>query len=265
MNTSIALFSITELGYKIGLKIAEELNADLYIFHRVNCCWETRVRTMTFSSLSIKLREVFFKYKGLIFVMSTGIVTRVIAPLLRDKHNDPAVVVHDEMGRFCISLLSGHEGGANELCYQVSSITGADPVVTTASEANRVYICGIGYKKEATKDTLIRAIIEGCNLIGISPEDLRCLASGWLKQNEQTLKETAKELGTYIRFIPKWLIQDFYKKNPSLHRSERVKRLTGVYGIAEPCALLSGKNTELVLKRKVIGGVTVAIAREGLR
>ncbi len=263
-NSPVALFSITELGYRTGLRIAEALNADVYVLQGVKLSRKARRKTITFSSLSAQLREVFPKYRGLVFVMSVGIVTRVIAPLLKSKYTDPAVVVHDEVGRFCISLLSSHEGGANELCYQISSITGAEPVITTASEAQRLYICGIGCRRGVTKEALTRAVKEGCSLIGISPEKLRCLASGWLKQNEKALKEAAKEMGLYIRFIPRWMIEDFYKKNSSLYRSERVKNHTGVYGIAEPCALLSGKNTVLVFKRKVFDGVTIAIAKEEL-
>jgi cobalt-precorrin 5A hydrolase/precorrin-3B C17-methyltransferase len=74
--------------------------------------------------------------KNLIFIMATGIVVRTIAPFLKDKKTDPAVVVIDEKGRFAISLLSGHIGGANELTRKIANHLGAEPVITTSSDIN---------------------------------------------------------------------------------------------------------------------------------
>jgi cobalt-precorrin 5A hydrolase len=70
--------------------------------------------------------------------MSTGIVIRVIAPLIRHKTEDPAVVVVDDRGIHAISLLSGHLGGANELTQKIAGIIGANPVITTATDVNKV-------------------------------------------------------------------------------------------------------------------------------
>lgn len=71
---------------------------------------------------------------NIICIMATGIVVRAIAPLLRDKRTDPAVVVLDENGKFAISLLSGHIGGANALAHQIADFLGARAVITTASD-----------------------------------------------------------------------------------------------------------------------------------
>jgi cobalt-precorrin 5A hydrolase len=68
--------------------------------------------------------------------MATGIVVRMIAPLLVSKEIDPAVVVMDDAGKFAISLLSGHLGGANELAKRCAFASGARPVITTATDAN---------------------------------------------------------------------------------------------------------------------------------
>jgi cobalt-precorrin 5A hydrolase len=80
------------------------------------------------------MTEVWSDYQALVCVMATGIVVRTIAPLLRDKYRDPAVVVCDEAGRFAVSLLSGHLGGANELAHRVAAATGGQAVLTTASD-----------------------------------------------------------------------------------------------------------------------------------
>ncbi|WP_320041809.1 cobalt-precorrin 5A hydrolase [uncultured Desulfobacter sp.] len=91
-----------------------------------------------FSSLAKALAQVWDHYDGHYFIMATGIVVRTIASLIQDKTKDPAVVCGDETGRFVISLVSGHIGGANELAVKLSSILGATPVITTATDVNQV-------------------------------------------------------------------------------------------------------------------------------
>lgn len=76
---------------------------------------------------------------AIVFFCATGIAVRTIAPFLRHKSVDPAVLVIDESGKFCISLLSGHAGGANELAEQVSSLIGAVPVITTATDREQKF------------------------------------------------------------------------------------------------------------------------------
>lgn len=76
--------------------------------------------------------------KLFVFIMATGIVVRTIAPFIKDKKTDPAVLVIDEDGKYVISLLSGHLGGANKFARQVAIFLDAQPVITTASDINEL-------------------------------------------------------------------------------------------------------------------------------
>jgi len=98
--------------------------------------------------------QAWDQYDVLFYHVSLGAVVRTIAPFLKGKDVDPAVVTVDDGKRFAISLLSGHVGGANELTEEVAAILGATPVVTTASDARAtipVDILGrdLGWRLEA--------------------------------------------------------------------------------------------------------------------
>ena len=73
--------------------------------------------------------------EGIVLFLATGAAVRLVAPLLKDKRQDPGVVCVDDAGRFAVALCGGHEGGANALAEQVASTLGAAPVVTTASDS----------------------------------------------------------------------------------------------------------------------------------
>lgn len=90
-------------------------------------------------SISSWTEARFRDVDGIVFVGATGIAVRAIAPFVRDKRRDPAVVVVDEKGQFSISLLSGHIGGANDLALAVAGIVGAQPVITTATDVNGLF------------------------------------------------------------------------------------------------------------------------------
>lgn len=90
-------------------------------------------------TLSKWTEQAFLHADALLFVCACGIAVRSIAPYLRSKKDDPAVLVMDECGRFVISLVSGHVGGANALAKDIAKWTGAAPVITTATDVNRLF------------------------------------------------------------------------------------------------------------------------------
>jgi cobalt-precorrin 5A hydrolase / precorrin-3B C17-methyltransferase len=79
------------------------------------------------------IATIWSPHRALVFGLATGAVVRLIAPLLRDKSIDPAVVVVDEAGKFVVSLCSGHQGGADRLTEMIALHLGATPVITGAS------------------------------------------------------------------------------------------------------------------------------------
>ncbi|MFH1489439.1 MAG: cobalt-precorrin 5A hydrolase [Pseudomonadota bacterium] len=133
----IAIWAITPRGSDLSLRIAEKSPAaDLFFSQALVPSKDARVHR--FARLKEALEKRFRDYTAHIFIMSTGIVVRMIAPLIRHKTQDPAVLVVDEKGRHVISLLSGHIGGANALALAVAEWIGADPVITTATDVNQV-------------------------------------------------------------------------------------------------------------------------------
>ncbi len=131
---------------------------------------------LLFESVKERLASLFPEVDGLVLFFSTGAAVRVLAPLLRDKKTDPAVVVVDDLGRFAISLLSGHLGGANDLAQEVATALGATPVITTASDVNETLAVDIlgrefGWTLEPeTNVTRISAIVVNAGSIALVQE-----------------------------------------------------------------------------------------------
>lgn len=119
----VSVLPVTEKGYALSKRLSERYK-DLLVYTPGELKGDIRK----------KAAEAFAASSALVFISASGIAVRAIAPLLKGKETDPAVVVMDERARFVISLVSGHLGGANRLAREIASIYGATPVITTATD-----------------------------------------------------------------------------------------------------------------------------------
>ena len=133
----IAVIAITGGGARLGRKLCTAMAGfEFYVSCRYAGQAGSRCHCFEPAQLKTLIAGLWKKYDGLVLIMATGIVIRVIAPLLESKEIDPAIVVMDDAGRFAVSLLSGHLGGANELAERCAFASGARAVITTATDAN---------------------------------------------------------------------------------------------------------------------------------
>lgn len=204
-------------------------------------------------------KRLFPEFDGIVFCMAVGIVVRVIAPYINNKYTDPAVVAVDEAGRFAVSLLSGHEGGANNLAIRVANILGAEPVVTTASESRRNIVIGIGCRRGIDKEEVIKAVRYALAKTGHPINRVRYIATIDLKQNERGLQDACTDLGIPLKIVSMDLVKKF---SGAYEKSSFVKDKIGVEGVSEPCALIAAKRPKLILPKTIVGRVTVAAAKE---
>ncbi len=133
VGRSVAIITLTKNGTDLGKRLGCVIsNSHLFAPSRF-ADGIPNVRAFD-NSVSKVIGEAFTRHDGLILILSLGIAVRALDGRMRDKHRDPAVVVLDEEGKFAISVLSGHVGGANELARNVAQLIGATPVITTASD-----------------------------------------------------------------------------------------------------------------------------------
>lgn len=159
-----AVFSFTKRGRDLGKQVAAFLNGVGYatslwtmpkyaeqelagelVSEGDFCAAAEATGSVDFKSLgySCDYHEVvklaMLECQALVFVGATGICVRAIAPHLRDKTVDPAVISLDERASFAIPLIAGHIGGANELARKLAEAVGATPCVTTATDVNGLF------------------------------------------------------------------------------------------------------------------------------
>src|SRR6478736_5692496 len=159
----VAIYAITRHGIDIACRISQALpDSDLLISEKLKARAPTGAQLFPLP-MGPLLEASFPRYDAHVFVISVGAVVRMIAPLLRNKKVDPAVVCVDDAARFSICVLSGHVGRGNVFTDRVASILGAQSVVTTASDAiGTLTVDILGRELGWTLDDLDRNVTRGC-------------------------------------------------------------------------------------------------------
>lgn len=123
-----ALILISEGGKDTARKLTAEWN-DMELYSPIRTEGYVHI-----ASLASWMEQAFGRYDAFVFIGAMGICVRTIAPHIRDKHTDPAVLCVDSTGRYVVSVLAGHIGGANGLTEAMAHTLGAEPVITTQSD-----------------------------------------------------------------------------------------------------------------------------------
>ncbi len=271
-----------------------------------------RIKEFTGGEIIPYSEEVFkeaFEYDFVIAIMAVGIAVRKIAPLVRDKWSDPAVVVVDSGLNFAVPVLGGHHGG-NKLARKLGGL-GAVPVITTATEVmgkvsvesiadklgagivNRDstkkvnmalldkdvevlcvkgpkillvddevavlkrngLVVGIGANSGVTMSEVVDAVRNALSEISAGIEDVRFFASAIIKENEMGMIDAAAAFRKELKFVPHELINSIWP--PTFSKA----RALGLNGVCEPAALALSEEKKLLLKKRIYGNVTIAIAR----
>lgn len=129
-----AVISVSKTGALLGQDVRESISGQGTCYEREGA--ESGKSAVYFKRTFALTDTIFGQYDGILYIMASGIAVRAIAPHVVSKASDPAVLVMDEKGKHCISLLSGHLGGANAWAREVAAAVGADPVITTATDVH---------------------------------------------------------------------------------------------------------------------------------
>ncbi|MBI5172519.1 MAG: cobalamin biosynthesis protein [Candidatus Obscuribacter sp.] len=253
MQEKTAIWIVREEGERLAEELKDGLAEirDLTLFRP----WLADVKPID------QFRLNFDKFKSWIFIGTTGIAIRYMQGLLRDKKTDPCLVVIDEGGGFALSLAGGHEGGGNELAYQVAAQVQAVPVITTASESLKPLTVGIGCKKGTKRESIEAAIRQALGQRALS--EIREIATISLKAKEPGLVEFCRLQAIPLRIFKE---EDLAPRQWLTEKSAHVKKTLGLDGVCEPCALLASPRGKLLVPKSTgVYGVAVAVVEDERR
>lgn len=122
----IAIISVTDKGKSLSQKLKNILDKDSTVI----------LTDIYYKNVKKSMPLLFDKYDAIIGIMASGILIRSIAPLINSKITDPAILNIDENGKYVISVLSGHMGGANKLTVKIANFINSEAIITTATDVN---------------------------------------------------------------------------------------------------------------------------------
>lgn len=251
---ALAVVCLTPHAAPAARHLARCLEAPLHAHALVEGCPEAVV----FARISEQLRVLWTRARGIVVFAPTGAVVRSLAPLLDHKTRDPGVVVVDALSRWAIPLVGGHEGGANRLAERVANLLGCEPIVTTASEAVRDLVVGVGCRRGTSSGAILEAVDLALSRRNLSWDRVRSLATGSPKRDEAGLLDAAA-----ARNIPLLVVHhlELRSRRRGVHRTAASRRI-GLPALSQPAALAAGRRTRCLLKRFRHGPVMLSIAQE---
>ena len=256
----IDIFSLTDAGLLLAghlhtllKKQAEFSSSIITVLHRPK-------------PFSDAMQQSFTSGHVIIAICATGIVIRSLAAVIQDKMTDPAVLVLDEFGQYVIPLLSGHEGGANDLSFQISELlVDAKNVQTTAKAyVKPIYTLGLGCERDCPKSFIEDVVNKALAQISLTMDDISTVSSIDIKADERALIDFSAQWQKPFQCFTKEVLSGVYALLST--RSDYVFNTVGVYGVAESAALISAKkitahNAELVVNKLKNTKATCAISR----
>ena len=181
----VAIISVSNKGQELAYELKEILEPDSTI---IKC-------DLYHKNVKNHFPILFYEYDAIIAIMASGILIRSIAPLVESKLSDPAIVNIDDNGKFVISTLSGHLGGANDLAIKISGLIGATPVITTSTDVNNklgidVMARDLYLSIDKPEEILFfnKSILEGCEIsLTVNPNKNFEYLFEYLSNNENEL------------------------------------------------------------------------------
>ena len=162
-----AVIALSRGGASMARRLSAALGTDAVLFLDRRFADEANSFSTPVSEVfDLPLRPLFERawdeFASVVIFLPLGATVRLVSPLLRDKRTDPALVCVDDAGRYAVSVVSGHLGGADDLAARVAKVLGAEPVITSGSHAAGTLAVDLlgqefGWTIEASSDTVTRA------------------------------------------------------------------------------------------------------------
>ena len=182
--TSISFIAFTRRGCELAKDLSQRLGESGFGDFTMGVVsgparYADELGIEAYESLAAWTADRFSREDALVYVSATGIAVRAIAPHVRDKFSDPAVVSVDEAGAFVVPLLSGHVGGANDLARSIATVTGGQAVVSTATDVNGLFAVdewaarnNLAIVERGIAKQVSAALLEGCTVGFFTDEPL---------------------------------------------------------------------------------------------
>jgi len=247
----VFILSFNGEGETLSVQIAEKIKS---AYQNAN------ITTDRVSDIHEYVKPVFKTGNLLVFIGAAGIAVRAIAPFVKSKKTDPAVVVIDKAAQYVIPILSGHAGGANQYAREIAEMLGATPVITTSSEVGlERYHVGIGSKKNIEADVLEKFFLETLSRLSIPLQAIATISSIDIKKEEKAIKALSEKY--HIPFIT-YTSEELDNASAMFEQSDFVKTTTGTGNVCEAAAWLSSKKGVIRLPKTAKDRITLAIAKE---